>query len=139
MDVKQIKWNQELIKNKIRLNKQLKMINSEIDKQQHNCNHISVCLGWDGQFQYRNTSFNICIFCHENDPKSKYIIDATDYKKELYGHGESEEAREKRLSDLQNLAISKLEETPDISEEVLVEQINSIITESKSKAKQIKL
>ena len=103
MDNQRIKYNQELIKNKIRLEKQLKMVNKEIDENKKLCDHIRVCLGWDGPFQYRDTSFHTCLFCQKDDPDSQYrMIDATNYRKLKYSHGEYEMAREARLLEIHN-------------------------------------
>ena len=139
MDNQRIKYNQELIKNKIRLEKQLKMVNKEIDENKKLCDHIRVCLGWDGPFQYRDTSFHTCLFCQKDDPDSQYrMIDATNYRKLKYSHGEYEMAREARLLEIQELAMGIMKENPSITEKQLVEELTEIIKADAENTKTIK-
>ena len=136
MDVQKIKYNKELIKNKIRLKKELNMIEKEIEDSQGCCNHIRICLGWNGPFQYRNTSITQCLLCSEVDPRSLYnVVDATYYKSSLYGHGEISSDREKRLLEIQELVVDMLVENPKLSEEDLVTRLNEIMKEDKEKTK----
>lgn len=138
MDIKRMKYSQELLKNKIRLAKELRMVNSEIDKQQETCNHISICLGWDGSFQYRDTSIHTCLLCQEYDPDSRYkIIDATNYKKSQYSHGEIESYREDRLVEIQEIAMNMTKENPSITEEELVDRLTKLIKKEEEKTKYI--
>lgn len=136
MDIKKIKYNQELIKNKIRLEKELKMVNQEIEDNQDKCNHIKVCIGWDGSFLYRDSSINLCLICGEKDPVSKYkTLQAYDYKKEYYSHGEMKTYREKRFIEIQQLALNIITEQEDITEEELIQKLNNIIEEDTEKEK----
>ena len=41
---------------------------------QKECDHIVVCLGYDGLYQYRDNSFCACLLCEKNDPNSNYKI-----------------------------------------------------------------
>ena len=140
MDVQKIKYNHELFKNKIRLENETIMMNREIKKQQLKCNHIRICLGWDdGASSYFNTGFNVCLFCHKNDPESRYeTVYASDYKKELYHYGEVEGDREDCLKELQDLALNIITENSGITESELVEKLANIISETEKKPKQIK-
>jgi len=128
MDVNNLKYNVELMKTKSRLEKELNMINREVDTSQRSCNHISTCLGWSGPFQYRDTSIHLCLLCGEYDPDTKYkIINATNYKRTLYGHGDYKSERDKRLLELQTLAIEIMSENPSITEEELIERLDTSI------------
>lgn len=136
MDIQKIKYSKELIKNKIRLKKELSMIEKEIEESQDSCNHIRICLGWNGPFQYRDTSITQCLLCSEVDPRSLYnVVDATNYKSSLYGHGEISSDREKRLSEIQELVVSMLVENPKLREEELVARLNEIMKEDKEKTR----
>ena len=138
MDIKMIKYNHELLKHNIRLEKELSMVIREIVIQQEACNHIKVCIGWNGPYQDRDTSFYTCLFCQKDDPDSQYrMIDATNYRKLKYSHGEFEMAREKRLLDIQSLALEIMRENPKIIETELVEKLNKIIAEEELKTKEI--
>lgn len=136
MDIQRIKYNRELIKNKIRLKKELNMVEKEIEESQDSCNHIRICLGWNGPYQYRDTSITQCLWCSEVDPRSLYnIIDATNYKSSLYSHGQYSSDREKRLLEIQELAINMLMENPKLTEEEMVTRLNGIMREDKEKTK----
>lgn len=138
MDIKKIKYNQELIKNKIKLEKELKMISKEIEDSQKSCNHIRVCLGWDGPYQYRDTSIHLCLLCREYDPDTKYKgIDATNYRKLIFSHGECESYREKRLLELQQLAMNTMLANPTITEEELIQKLTEIIEVDEEETKVI--
>ncbi len=138
MDIKRIKYSHELLKHNIRLEKELSMVIREIVIQQEACNHIKVCLGWNGPYQDRDTSFHTCLFCQKDDPDSQYrTIDATNYRKLKYSHGENEMIREKRLLDIQSLALDIMRENPKITETELVEKLNKIIAEEELKTKEI--
>lgn len=128
MDIKRIKYNHELLKHNIRLEKELSMVIRERVIQQEACNHIKVCLGWNGPYQDRDTSFHTCLFCQKDDPDSQYrMIDATNYRKLKYSHGEYEMAREARLLEIQELAMGIMKENPSITEKQLVEELTEII------------
>lgn len=128
MDIENIKYNQELMHKKMRLEHDLETVNEFIGEQQASCSHIRVCLGWNGPFQYRDTSFHQCLLCYEFDPESKYkIVDATYYKRIKYSHGETSRYREERLLDLEKLVIKLLTENPNLTEEELVTSLNETI------------
>lgn len=128
MDIKRIKYNYELLKNKVRLQKELEMVNTEIEKRQSSCNHINVCIGWNGPFLYRDTSINRCLLCGENDPiEYEDCLEAQDYKKEKYSHGELESYREKRFEELQNLTLDIIKNKPEINQKELVKKIKTKI------------
>lgn len=130
MDILNLKYNKELMKTKSRLEKELKMISEEIEKSQESCNHIKVCLGWNGPYQYRDTSIHLCLLCRDYDPDTKYkTVDATNYKKLQYSHGEFERDREERLLELQELTMNMMMENPSTTEEEIVEKLNEIIQE----------
>lgn len=138
MDIQRIKYNRELIKNKIRLKKELNMVEKEIEESQDSCNHIRICLGWNGPYQYRDTSITQCLWCSEVDPRSLYnVIDATNYKSSLYSHGQYSSVREKRFSEIQELAMNMLIENPKITEEEIVTRLNEIIKKDEEKTRLI--
>lgn len=136
MDIQKIKYNSELMKAKRRLKNELNMVEKEIEKSQDSCNHIRICLGWNEPFQYRNTSIIQCLLCSEVDPRSFYnVVDATNYKSSLYGHGESSSDREKRLLEIQGLVVNMLIENPELREEDIVTRLNEVMKEDKEKTK----
>lgn len=138
MDIQKIRYNQKLSKNKQKLEKELKMVSTEIENIQDSCNHIKVCLGYNGPFQYRNTSIHLCLFCREYDPDTKYkIVDATNYRKPMFSHGQNENYREERLLELQELVIVIMKDNPSITEEELIEKLTEIIKEDEEKTKNI--
>lgn len=126
-----INYNLLLSQRKNMLKKEIDRIDSELKLQQDVCDHIKVCIGWNGPFLYRDTSICKCLICGENEPDSRYpLIEAYDYKKEIYSHGELSSYRENRFIELQNLAINILNRKPDLSMAQLVEIISDIIQNS---------
>lgn len=68
------------------------------------------------------------MICGENSPESRYpIIEAQNYKREIYSHGEEFNDRKDRFIELQNLAIYILNRKPDLSMTQLVEIISNIV------------
>ena len=131
MEIKKIKYSQDLIKTKNQLANQLKMLEKEIQDIQGECNHISVCLGYNGRYKRDNNSFYVCLLCQDNYPYSKYIkVDATYYKKEQYNHGETELYRKNRFVEIQDLAMDIIKQDPTITEEQLIITLNRIIKDN---------
>ncbi len=123
-----INYNLLLSQRKNMLKKEIDRIDSELEFQQDVCDHIKVCIGWDGPFLYRDTSICKCLLCGKNEPDSRYpLIEAYDYKKEIYCHGELSSYRENRFIELQNLAINILNRKPGLSITQLVEIMSDIV------------
>ena len=123
-----INYNLLLLQRKNMLKKEIDRIDSELKLQQDVCDHVKVCIGWNGPFLYRDTSICKCLLCGENEPNSRYpLIEAHDYKKEIYSHGELSSYRENRFNELQNLAINILNRKPNLSMIQLVEIMSDII------------
>lgn len=124
MDIKRMKYNQELIKNKIRLEKQLKMVNKELAIQQDECNHIRVVLDCDGSYKYQriDNSIMYCLNCaadlsYVRQPSP--IIDATFYNRGLNYL--------ERLQNVRNVIIKIKESNPEISDKDLLERAQAQI------------
>lgn len=95
---------------------------------QKECDHIVVCLGYDGLYQYRDNSFGTCLLYEKNDPNSNYkIINTTYFKETLYGNGKTYKNRVRRLKEVQNIALRIARKNPKITEIELVEEITNII------------
>lgn len=123
-----IKYNQSLDQRKEQLLSELEEVNKQIKEQQKECDHISVCIGWCGLYLYRDSAYHKCLICGENSPESRYpIIEAQNYKREIYSHGEEFNDRKDRFIELQNLAIYILNRKPDLSMTQLVEIISNIV------------
>lgn len=123
-----IKYNQSLDQRKEQLLSELEEVNKQIKEQQKECNHISVCIGWCGLYLYRDSAYHKCLICGENSPESRYpIIEAQNYKREIYSHGEEFKDRKDRFIELQNLAIYILNRKPDLSMTQLVEIMSNIV------------
>lgn len=123
-----IKYNQSLDQRKEQLLSELEEVNKQIKEQQKECDHISVCIGWCGLYLYRDSAYHKCLICGENSPESRYpIIEAQNYKREIYSHGEEFNDRKDRFIELQNLAIYILNRKPDLSMTQLVEIMSNIV------------
>lgn len=129
-NIQKIKYNQELIKNKLKLEKELKFVNHLIEEEQNSCNHVRVLLGWAGSHPYRDTIKEMCLFCGEKFLDT-YLptIDAINYQQFKYSHGERESSRLQKLDDIRNLWIKYQTENPKLTEEEIIEKINHIIKE----------
>ena len=126
-----IKYNQTLTQSKKKLITELEEIKKQLEVQKEDCDHIKVCLGWNGPYQYRDTSICECLFCRESDPETNYpLIDASYYKDEIYSHGELSKYRESRMIELQNIAMYLLKENPNLSYDELISRMNIIIKDN---------
>lgn len=123
MDIQKIKYNHELLKNKVRLEKELKMINIEISKAESTCDHVRVVLGTYETYENQNITNSIC-YCLKcgrelEIRESMPIIDATFYKQSsLFSD---------RLQHIRKILISIKEESPEISNGLLIEKIQEQI------------
>lgn len=135
--LEQLRTLKTLIDNKKELEKELKNIDKQMKEKQKNCNHIVVCLGYDGLYQYRDTSFCTCLLCEKEEPNSNYkIINATKFKEPLYGNGETYKNRARRLKEVQNVALRISRKNPEITEIELIEEITDVIKKDVTTQKQ---
>lgn len=134
MDVKKIKYNHELFKNQVKLERQLVMVEEELDKAKKNCYHIVAITGEKEEFNYRQ-----CLLCGSKSFRNNdYLINAVSYKKDLYGHGENMESRQDRYLDLQNLTVRVIEENPDLDEYNLYVKLKEEIEGTNKQKQKIK-
>jgi len=136
MDVQQIKFNQDLFKNKIKLERQLEMINDEIREVQTNCNHICIVSGYKGEEYSRKNMIRECLFCRteEFDSEKKYpTIYGYTYKRLKYGNGEDPEQRHERIKEILELWIKIKKENPEYNDERLIELIDTEISKDEQK------
>lgn len=133
MYIKKIKYNQELIKNKIRLEKELNMINQELDETESSCDHIQVIIGYIGKDTIsQGTPIKKCLLCGMDINFPYFIstkIDASTYKEEIYGDGWSKEKREGRLNEVRNLWIKQATENSKLCESELIAKVQEEINE----------
>ena len=131
MDVQKIKYSHELFKNKIRLEKEIKMVDNELWYQQHDCKHLPVLIGYTTGNMYIK-----CLLCSKtlSTDYLKFSLDATRYKSnELVGR-DQHEILDSRFTMLQERVISYLQENPELTKEQLIEKL----TGDKTKNKQLK-
>lgn len=138
MDIQNLKYNRDLMKAKSRLEKELNMVNSELEKQQPNCKHIRIILGTEKDFLNRETHHAKCMFCGKTgfDYRANEI-DAITYKRPIYHDGSVESDREGRLTDIQNLCIEYVTEKSYLTEECLYELLIKAIMEDEEKNKEL--
>lgn len=137
MDVQQIKFNQELIQNKIKLEKELKITKQEIKESQKKCDHILVRAGYYSPSLYQDTKVTECLFCRTEvmSAHNYPIIEATTYKRMIYGDGESNDDRNERIKCLQALWIKNMTDNKDATTEELVSKMREAIEEDEKKNK----
>lgn len=137
MDINELKYNQALFETKTRLEQELKFINKEIKERQNNCKHLCVCLGYDGAYPYRDTTYNECLFCGEKEPNEEFgrYIEAYTYKRIKYHEGYSILDREPRKKDLLNLWINLQIQNPNMTEEQIIEELKNEIKKDEEETK----
>lgn len=129
-----IRYNQSLNNDKVKLLNELKSIEKRLDYIKNNCDHVAVCLGINTESA---TSVCECLFCREVDPNTNYKkIDASNYKVELYGHGELAVDREERMLELQMIAMNLSNANLSLTNEELIDSINRIIKDNIESYKQ---
>ncbi len=129
-----LKYNEALLKNQIRLEKQLKMVKEEIEKQQKTCNHVKVILGFHGSYPYRDAVEEMCLFCGEKVLDS-YLpcIDAVYYKKTRYSNGAMEEQRLGRLQEIRDLWLQYANQNPTLHEDEILEKVKEDVRSDQEK------
>ena len=133
MDVKKIKYTQSLIQNKIRVERELEVLNKLITENTQDCVHLEVNVT-DGP----NHSTR-CLFCGKKlvpSDESALKVDACTYKEEQYHKGFTEAEKLARLNDLRELAIACLLLNEDLTREELIEELNNEL-ERQEKVKKI--
>lgn len=135
--IQRLKYNQTLQETKVRLEKELKMVNQEIETQQNQCDHIEIILGSTDSHLDRDTIISECLFCGKKGlPQYTPQIDAHIYKKHKYSNGEA--GRFGRLKEIQDLWLQYITENPGLTEEEIIEKIREVIKEDEEKYKQLK-
>ena len=133
MEVKRIKYAQTLIQNKIRIERELDMLNGLIDENMEDCDHLEVKVT-DGP----NNSAR-CLFCGKKlvvTEDSVLTVNACTYKEEKYHKGFTEAEKLARLNDLREFAIACLLVKPTLDREELIKELNDELTkEEKVKRK----
>ena len=119
--IQKIKYNRELITNKIRLQKQLSMVIEEIKKEQKSCTHIPTMV-YNGEI--------CCILCGKTVNDVEDYIDTREDKTlsidEPYGN-----YLKNRITHLQEKVMLLIEKKPNITSEEIFE-----ILKKKEKANQ---
>ena len=130
-EYEKIKYNRSLIMRKKQLEKELEYIKEILNVEAKKCDHVSVCLGFNGLHQYRDTSIFECLLCRETNPESNYpIIDATYYRDDLYNHGMLSNHREEKMDDLQKVAMLLYDNNPTLTNEELVAEMNKVVNKN---------
>lgn len=137
MDINELKYNQALFETKRRLEQELKFVNKEIEEKQKNCNHLSICLGYDGTYPYRDTTYNECLFCGKQEPDADFgrYIDAYTYKRSNYHEGSFKSQRESRKKALIDLWIKIQTENPSMPDELIIEEMKDTIKKDEEETK----
>lgn len=141
MDIKKIKYNHELLKNKIRLEKEIKMVDNELWDQQFDCKHLPVLIGYTSRsaIYCDNGNYIKCLLCGKtlSTDYLKSSLNAISYKNNELDGIDQHEILDSRFTMLQEKVISYLKEDQELTEEQLIEKINYEITKDKIKHKQL--
>lgn len=132
MDVQKIRYNKELMYEKIRLQQQLDIVSKKMKEQQEDCNHVVVELNNYGYTPF--TRFDVaydCIICGKKDVYPiKRLVDAREYLRDKYINNTCEEEREEKLQILQQLAWKLIQEDEEISEEELAVKLQQLVDQN---------
>ena len=131
MDIQNIKFAQELVKNKIRIQKELNMVNVALDELKKGCNHLYVSLSEEPKVVSK------CLFCEDEIIDNNEIakVNAIYYKQGRYSKGYNSEQREGKLRALQDIVIGYLEENANINQEEIITNLNKKIEEDQENYK----
>lgn len=137
MDIKKIEYNRELIKNKIRLQNELKIVDEKIRTQQENCNHVTVELNYADYTSFND--FRVCYDCVLCGKKDVYpierLVDARKYLRSKYNDNASSEQRKEKFNILQELAWELIQENPSMKEDELAEKLQKMVDKNKEPGK----
>lgn len=141
MNIQKIKYNQELINNKIRLQKQLNMVEEEIKIQQESCDHIVVELSCPDYTPFNNFRVcHICVICGKKDVYLiKRLIDAKEYLRSRYNDDTSEKQREEKFKLLQELTWELIEEHPSMTGDELMVKLQEAVEKDREPRQTIEL
>lgn len=130
MDIINLKYTQQLYKTKIRLEKELEMVNKEIEKNYENCPHLSAKLTKGSYTSYR------CIFCGKkmSNPTDN-VVDISSYKEEEL-KGLTQEEKTQKINCIRNLAIGIISKNAKITREELAIKLQEEIEKEKRKIKE---
>lgn len=134
MDIKKLKYNRELMKTKIKLTRELTMVEKELKHQQASCNHIAIYLEKNSSTE----NICLCLLCREKyttNELKKPFIDAWWYRTTLLRRYDEEIL----LNMLQNQCIEITSENSDLPEEEMIEKLNQYLTKEKNKVIQTRL
>ncbi len=129
MNITSIKYNHELWKRKIELERNLKYIESEISDHQKTCEHIRVLFSREGA-NIRPGDFKLeqCLFCGKQDlPEFYPLINASTYRRRFKRDFGEEQTIKENIKILQELCVVLLKENPDLTEEELIEKVEQEI------------
>lgn len=129
MDVINIKYNHELFKMKIGLEKSLKWLEQDIEKHQKDCKHIRVFFSRE-QSDLKPGGFKLerCLFCGKESISESYpLINATTYRRRFKRVFGEEKTIESSIKFLQEFCIRMLNENPNLTEEELIEKVHQEI------------
>ena len=129
--VVQIDNMRSLMNKRAKLLKELKETDKEIESIQSKCNHIPVCLGFYGNFLYRDSSICECLLCREDHPEyGDYEgIEASLYKRMTYGHGAFGNQKDMKMENIQNTFKYLVDSNPDMTVDELINSINMMVLE----------
>lgn len=132
MDVQKIKYNRQLMEEKIRLQKQLDIVAKKIKEQEEDCNHVVAMFNNYGYGPF--TSFDVaydCIICGQKDVYPiERVVDAREYLRDKYINSTCEEEREEKLQTLQQLAWELMQENEEITEDELVVKLQQMVDQN---------
>ncbi len=131
MDIKNIKYGNSLLKEKIQLEKNLDSLKEKQKKFQVDCNHIMLYFG----SEIENRSFGIpgreCLFCRATEVEESYpVINVWGYKSSEIGFFSAKRQREFCLEIIQDQWIKWMEEDPSLSREDLIERLREEVRKS---------
>lgn len=130
-DIKKIKYLRELEEQKNNLQRQIDLINQNIEDQRKSCLHLGVNLGYYAQYPSTMNKYR-CLLCGAGrDDDFFYVSNSVDAEKYLPQYDVRNKSEcDIKFDNVQKLAIEILKENPNITREELILKLNDLIQES---------
>lgn len=137
MDIKNIKYGNSLLKEKIQLERNLNSLKDKQKSLQETCDHVMLYFG--GEIE--NRAFGIpgkeCLFCRATEVEEEYpVVNVWRYKVRGIGYFSAKKQRDFCLEMIQDLWIHWLEEDPTLRKEDLVQKLREEVQKNDREEKE---
>jgi len=129
-NLEKIEYLKELKNKEQQLMKELTQTSKEIENEKSSCQHISVDLGYYGQFPNTGDKYR-CLICGKGNGyfyEPNYIVHAENYLTHLDIRKDTE--CDEKFDIIQTLTLNILKNNPDMNRKEIVDTLNNLIQEN---------